>query len=222
MARQIFIGLWAEGTTDQRFLKSIIERTFNEIKFESDLDIDIFEVEAISVQNAPFIEQVLEAASYGLHHFGMNALCVHTDANNKSNTSTYEYKIIPARHYLESKHRDKYCKNLVALVPIQEIEAWMLADKELLKREIGTKKTDSELGIDKVPESIASPKEVIEKAIHVARAEFTKRRRSHLTIADLYLPIGQSIDLKKLSQLDSYQDFKENVREAFRKLNLLH
>ncbi len=98
----------------------------------------------------------------------------------------------------------------------------MLADKELLKKEIGTKKTDNELGFGRMPEAIASPKEVIEKAIHIARADFTKRRRSDLTIADLYSPIGQSIDLDKLARLDSYQDFKNNIRDAFRKLKLLH
>jgi uncharacterized membrane protein YfbV (UPF0208 family) len=30
------------------------------------------------------------------------------------------------------------------------------------------------------------------------------------------------MDLKKLETLPSYQDFKENVKQAFRKLNLLH
>ena len=30
------------------------------------------------------------------------------------------------------------------------------------------------------------------------------------------------MDLKKLESLPSYQNFKENVKKAFRRLNLLH
>lgn len=221
MVRQIFIGLWAEGTTDQRFLKSIIERTFNEIKSESPFDIDIFEVEAITVSNDTFIKQVLEAAANGLQ-LGINTLCVHADANNRSHQPTYEYKIVPAQQELNKQNEDEYCKILIAIVPIQEIEAWMLADKELLKRQIRTKKTDNELGIDRHPELIASPKEVIEKAILIAQTGLPKKRQDEITIDKLYLPIGQIIDLKKLDYLASYQDFKNNIREAFKKLKLLH
>lgn len=113
-------------------------------------------------------------------------------------------------------------KTLQDIVPIQETESWMLADKELLKQEIGTNRSDHELGINRFPEIIANPKEVISNAIRIARENITQRRRHHLTIADLYLPLGQSMDLDKLKDLSSYQDFKNNIREAFKKLNLLH
>ena len=98
----------------------------------------------------------------------------------------------------------------------------MLADKQLLKDEIGTNKTDSELKISRNPETIANPKEVIETAIKIARQNVTRKRRKDLSIADLYSAIGQKIDLDKLENLYSYQDFKDNVRKIFRKLNLLH
>ena len=49
MTKQIFIGLATEGTTDERFLKSLIVRTFEEIALtECVVDIDIF-VQSISV-----------------------------------------------------------------------------------------------------------------------------------------------------------------------------
>ena len=34
MARQIFIGLVTEGTTDVRFFRSIVERTFFQVAYE--------------------------------------------------------------------------------------------------------------------------------------------------------------------------------------------
>ncbi|MFK7908337.1 MAG: hypothetical protein AB8B69_24620, partial [Chitinophagales bacterium] len=78
------------------------------------------------------------------------------------------------------------------------------------------------LGINHPPENTADPKTVIIEAIRIAREEMSKKRRRKLTIADLYLPIGQGIDMEKLEQLSSYQKFKENVRIVFRELNLLH
>jgi len=98
----------------------------------------------------------------------------------------------------------------------------MLADKELLKSEIGSKKTDAKLGINRPPEKIANPKEIIENAIRIVEKERKKRGRKPLKIAELYQPIGDLVDLEQLDKLPSYQDFKENVRDAFRTLNLLH
>ena len=222
MARQIFIGLMREGTTDQLFLKSIIERTFDNIKFECNADIDIFDIEEIKTSTGTtFIEKVLESCSKGFENFGMMILCVHADADNKKIEDTYRNKIIPALTELDTKPSDMYCKIVVALVPIQETEAWMLADKELLKQEIGTDKSDNELQFNRHPELIANPKEVIENAIRIAREGYPKRRRKDLTISELYLPIGQALDLEKLEILCSYQDFKSNIKDAFRKLNLL-
>ena len=101
------------------------------------------------------------------------------------------------------------------------MESWMLADKVLLKTEIGTTKTDNELKIDRAPETIADPKFIIEEAIRIAQQEKTKRRRRELNISDIYLAIGQKISIEKLSQLQSYQQFQDNIRRAYRELHLM-
>ena len=110
---------------------------------------------------------------------------------------------------------------LVPLIPIQETEAWMLADTVLLKEQIGTKEEDTTLGIHRQPESVANPKEVIENAIRLAHQSTTKRRRCNLVIGDLYGIMGVSIDLEKLEKLSAYQDFKNNIRQVFRQRNIL-
>jgi hypothetical protein len=219
---QIFVGLITEGTTDIDFLLPIIEKTFNKVAFQckGQIDVEIFPIE-ISKINLGFIEQVITASKKGFDDFGMTVLCVQADADTKNLENTYEYKIKPAKVELEKQNGKAYCKNLVAIVPIQETEAWMLADKELLKSEIGTDKTDTELNIHRQPESVANPKEIIENAIRIARADLTKKKRANLSIGDLYIPIGTEIDLEKLETLSSYQAFQENVHEAFRKMNLL-
>lgn len=223
MARQIFIGLLAEGTTDQRFLEGIIQRTFTNLTFDCQKDIDIESVVNLSKDKQQnFVEAVLQAAKKGWDEFGITILCVHVDADSSTAVAVYQNKIQKAIATLAQQNENEYCKILVAIVPIQETEAWMLADSELLREQINTKKTANELGIHRSPETIANPKEVIEHAIKIAQQDKSKRRRRSLTIAELYLPLGQSVALEKLDQLPSYQDFKENIRTAFRQLNLLH
>ena len=101
------------------------------------------------------------------------------------------------------------------------MESWMLADKALLKNEIGTTKTDNELKIDRAPETIADPKAVIEEAIRIAQQEKTKRKRRELNISDIYFAMGQKITIKKLEQLQSYKHFQDDIRNAYRELHLM-
>lgn len=219
---QIFAGLFTEGSSDVLFLESIVERTLQSVAFECQGEIDI-EVKTIQINKSglSFVNQVFEASKKGFSDFGITILCVHADADDSTLDETYKNKINPVTNILLLQDENKYCKILAAVVPIQEIESWMLSDKELFKAEINTKKSDLELGIHRLPETIANPKEVVENAIRIARETVVKRRRNNLTISDLYLPLGISIDLEKLEQLPSFQDFKKNIRIAFRSLNLL-
>lgn len=222
MSRQVFIGLMSEGTTDNRFLESVVKRTFEEIGFDCNGDIEI-DVRFISIDKTGlgFVEQVLASSKKGIEEFGIMILCVHSDADSATDLNTFQNKMIPAKNEIDTKDENEYCKIITAIVPVQMIEAWMLADKELLKKEIGTNKTNNELNINRQPEDIANPKTVIEEAIRIARAEFTKRKRKDLTISELYLPIGQKITIEKLNTLPSFLKFKDSIRKAYRDLNYL-
>jgi Domain of unknown function (DUF4276) len=219
---QIFAGLLVEGSTDTVFLQNIVQKTIESVAFEckGQIDIEVLPIE-INKTGLNFPEQVITAAKKGMDDYGIQIICVHADADHTNSSNTYGYKINPAKAELSAQNPNEYCTILVALVPVREMEAWILADKELLKSEIGTTKSDTELGIHRAPESIANPKEVIESAIRIARADMTKKRRHTLTLLDLYLPLGVSMDMQKLEKLPSYQDFKSNIRNAFVALNLL-
>jgi hypothetical protein len=222
MSRQIFVGLMTEGNTDNRFLESIVKKTFDEIGFECNGDVETY-VRFISIDKTGlgFVEQVLASSKKGTEEFGIMILCVHSDADSITDFNTFQNKIIPAMNEINLKNDNEYCKIITAVVPVQMIEAWMLADKELFKKEIGTYKTDNELNINRRPEEIANPKILIEEAIRIARAEFTKRRRKDLAISELYLPIGQKITIEKLDTLPSFLKFKDAIREAYRSLNYM-
>jgi len=219
--RQLLIGLFTEGTTDVRFLTSIIKRTFEDICFECQGELEILDIQNIRIKKDTFSKDVINASRAGVNDFGIMLLCVHTDADDSTDTNVYQTKITPALNAIENCN-ENICKNIVPIVPIQMTEAWMLADKNLFKKMIGTSKNDNELGIYKAPEEYTDPKETIKTAIKIANQERTKRHRKDLVISDLYLPTGQSISIDKLKNIPSYSNFQTNIREVLQKMNYLY
>ncbi|RZK12799.1 MAG: DUF4276 family protein [Flavobacterium sp.] len=224
MSNFILAGLFTEGTTDVRFLSSVVERTLQDIAFDCTGDIETkLEIIKINKKNLDFNQQVLQASKLAFEKFGIIILFVHADSDNDDDEVVFNSKINPANDQLLLQDENTYCKELVAIVPIQMTESWMIADKELLKSQIGINKTDAELGIHINPELITDPKNHIEKIIQQSKEEQTKRRRSKgLQISELYQIIGQAVELSELEKLSSYLKFKNSLIDKLKKLNFYH
>jgi hypothetical protein len=216
----VTIGFYTEGTTDDRFLQSIIKRTFDSVALECASDIEVYEPEIVAAAAATFSE-ALVVASQAAAAQGALVLCIHTDADARSDQSVFTRKLIPAFAAVQQA-QPAGCTNLVAIVPVRMSEAWILADTVLLKKEIGTESTDQELGLHRAPEAYADPKAAIEEAIRLAFEHRTRRHRHQISLTDLYLPLGQKIGLEKLAKLPSYQKFRAGVQTAFQQLNYLY
>lgn len=224
MSNFILAGLYTEGNTDVRFLSSVVERTLFDIAFDCtgviETNLEIIEFGRTGLN---FNQQILNASKLGFEKYGILILFIHTDSDDATDTQVFQSKILPALDMLSQKSKEEYCVNLVAIVPIQMTEAWMLADKELLKDEIGIKNTDFELGIHLDAESISNPKELIESIIRKSKEDLTKRRRSKgLEISDLYQIIGQKIELSQLDKISSYLKFKGSLIAKLKELNFYH
>ena len=223
MSNFILGGLFTEGNTDVKFLSSVVERTLEAVAFECSGYIET-KVETININKSGlnFNQQVKEASRVSFRNFGVSLLFVHTDSDSLSDELIFQSKITPAKLILLEQD-ETYCKNIVAIVPIQMTESWMIADKELLKKEIGIDKSDTELGIQSMPELINNPKFIIEEIIRISKEDETKRKRNKgLQISDLYQIIGQKIDLKELEKLSSYIKFKQSLIDELKELNFYH
>jgi len=218
---QLFVGLMAEGVTDYRFLKPIVEKTLIQIAYScpGQIDITVFDIQYSKMGG--FVEQVTDASRRGFNEFGIMILVIHTDADSSTPENAYNHKIIPAKNRINEFNEDTLCTHTAALIPVFETESWMLADKDFLRKQIGTKKTDALLEIDGHPESLSSPKEKIEKAIRIGRMDFPPKIQSKLKIEDLYSITGEAMELEKLSGYNSYQDFVENLKKELIQLNFL-
>ena len=223
MSNFIFAGLFTEGNTDVRFLSSVVERTLQDVAFDCTGDIET-KVEIINVNKLglSFNQQILQASKVAFDKFGTLFLFIHTDSDSANDNLAFQSKIIPAQALLKQQD-DSFCKDVIAIVPIQMTESWMIADTELLKNEIGIDKSNAELGINLNPESINNPKTVIEEIIRASKEDETRRKRSKgLIISDLYQIIGQKIELSELEKLSSYMKFKNSLIDKLKELNFYH
>ena len=221
--KQIMIGLVAEGTTDIRFLYHIVYRTFEEVACK--LCDDAIEIIPYIIKDVDkgdsFTDMLLNASKASIEQAGAMTLVVHTDSDTDTYDERYEHKFVPALKLLDNyKDDDNYCSIITPLIPVRMMEAWMLADLELLKEQIGTGKSDADLGLLRSPETIADPKALISDAIRIATAGLAKRRQ-RLSISDLYGVIGGSLSLDKLLRLPSYQKFVDSVIDTFSKLGYI-
>lgn len=218
---QIIIGYTTEGTTDSRFLSSVIYRTFVNVGFECRKEIEVVEpliyIEKGNENN--FVEKIHGCCRMSSEK-GVMVFCIHVDSDSNNDENVFTTRMRPLSERINAEERE-ICKNIVPVVPVQMIESWMLADKQLLKEEIGTMMSDAELGINKHPEWVTDPKKIIEDAIRIAREGMVRRRRRDLTISELYQPLGQKIAIENLDKLPSYMKFKDAVRVAYRALNYL-
>ncbi|MVM42184.1 DUF4276 family protein [Spirosoma sp. HMF3257] len=221
MSNIITVGIIAEGSTDYRFLGGIIRRTFETVAMECATDIDVYSVDPIEVNKTAITDYVFNAAKRADEH-GIMVMCVHVDADAETDKDAFADRINPAFDRVQIDKTADLCRNLVPVVPVRMVEAWMLGDKIALKQEMNTTLTDTELGIDRPPERIADPKACIEEAIRHSQKHKTRRHRYELTIGDLYEPLGINAQIAQLVLLPSFKKFQEAVRDAFRELGYLH
>ncbi|HBV15130.1 DUF4276 family protein [Chryseobacterium carnipullorum] len=219
--KQLFIGLISEGTTDTRFLFSVVERTIEQIVFNFGDATEIYIEELKKDSGKSFVNQIIDAnVIYHKENF-INILLVHNDADYEDDSRVLQNKYSPLIQSIESNN-DVICKEIVPIIPVYMIEAWMLADTDLLLDEISTNKTKAELGINGNPESFTNPKNKIKEALQIINQQKPKKRRKDLQINDLYQIIGQKIEIEKLLELNSFIKFYTQITDSLIKLKFIH
>jgi hypothetical protein len=141
------LALYCEGNTDRDFLPTIIQRTAQDIlnkrarRYVEVLAVDV--VAGISKQKDG--QDILEAA---MQMYGYHAMVIHKDADSRTYKATREQCFEPG--YLLAKHnRHMACEHLIPIIPVREVEAWMLADHEVLRKVLELQERLQNLGLPK-------------------------------------------------------------------------
>ena len=118
MSNFILAGLFTEGTTDVRFLSSVVERTLIDVVFDCAGEFETkVEVITINKSGLNFNQQIIEASRFAFDKFGVVFLFVHTDSDASTDELIFRTKIVPAEENLLLQD-DEHCKHIVAIVPI--------------------------------------------------------------------------------------------------------
>lgn len=223
MAYPILISLTVEGTTDTRFLEALMEPIFQEMALryvEGDVDCTVF-VQGRYDKSEGFTEGIVKASKEAMSIFGASTLAVHTDADKMTYDERRNTNFTDVLEKVRELDKAEYCTVITPVIPVRMIEAWMLADRDLLRKELGTTMTNVQLDIDGNPEDFADPKSKIEEAIRKAEENAThKKPANRVTIADLYQIIGKSVSIEKLEQMDSFRRFEGEILFTFREIGL--
>lgn len=219
---QLFIGLISEGSTDNRFLFSVIKRAIDEIIFEYGGVTEIYIEEIKKDVRKPFKKQIIDAnKNYHKENF-INILLIHNDSDYQDDSRVLNDKFIPLMNEIDLIEEELICKEIIPIIPVYMIEAWMLADIDLFLNEISSGKDKTELKLNGDPESFTDPKEKIKNALQIINQEKPKKRRKDLQINELYQLIGQKIEISKLLSLKSFKKFHDNLCDSLNKLNFIH
>lgn len=122
--------LYCEGNIDRHFLPKVIERTAGKIILSHATNyVDILPVTVTDVAKQEQGKDILQAA---MQAYGYHALIVHKDSDHRTYEETKIQCIEPGCTLVRRSRKD-VCKNLVPIIPVREVEAWMIADGEVLR-----------------------------------------------------------------------------------------
>jgi len=160
-------GLYAEGPTDNRFLPIMIRRISELILAQHDCT-NIEALEPIVIKKSPSIssrdECILQAAREAAEY---HALIVHSDADNRTHKQT-RIALFDPRYELVQRTEGNVCKDLLPIIPVRMVEAWMLADHEKLREVLRTSLATQDLGLHERPRQVelyGDPKETLKQIV---------------------------------------------------------
>ena len=223
MAYPVLIVLTVEGDTDTRFLGALLEPVFQEMALrhvDDDVDCTVY-VQGRFDKSEGFTDGIVKASKEAMNNFGATTLAVHSDSDRMTYDERRNTNFDDVFKEMKLLDKDEYCTVVTPVIPVRMIESWMLADRDMLRMELGTTMTNAQLGIDGNPEEFADPKAKIEEAINKAKENATHRRPANsVRIADLYQIMGKSIGIDKLERLVSFRRFEGEILVTFSKIGL--
>lgn len=224
---EVTIALYAEGSTDNRFLPVIIQRTCIAILIRYErFNTDVLLPQGIYVDKTRVDSKldhcILDAARQA---YGYHLLIVHADGDSGDYQQARNERFEPG-YVLVQQNQDTVCKILIPIIPIRMIEAWLLADQEALKEVLHISSAIHELHNFGIPEKTKEveryrdPKNILLQIIRKIYPRLPERRHKQI-LANLYEELAPIISIERLLQVPSYQQFIKDLEAAFQMLNLI-
>ncbi|MEZ0111216.1 hypothetical protein ABH920_005231 [Catenulispora sp. EB89] len=203
--RPLLAVLVCEGASDEWFLPVLLRRAIQRLCDGGRVEVQVeVEVAAADHQRPDTIIDALDE----LPRF--DVVLYHHDGTPAASA---EAKIEEVRRDVTTVRREPF----VAVVPVRETEAWLLADVATLARAVGVPSAvviEAAAARAKDVEGVADPK----KALNSLAAAAAGRRRSGSRLQaerpDLYAAVAADLDLDRLRQVPSFQRWWDEMAQA--------
>jgi hypothetical protein len=212
MKRQWISGFYGEGNSDKYFFPTLCLRVLaNMGPNEAFLPVEPLEKPSIP---EPTHKNFLLAIAKEYVNFDL--LFIHVDADAPDIELAYQNKILPVLQSAQASPKI-YNTNWVAIIPVRNLEAWILADFEAFKASTGTKLPATELGFPPRPidaEKLADPKATLNQALKLAYKKRTSNYEDELG------SIAKRINLNMLRKLPAYQGFEQQLHTVLERVGI--
>ena len=216
----VTFGLYAEGRTDERFLPILIRRASENVLIQYDRsNIEAIEPILIKVQYDSYPDRADRIRAAAQEACGYHALIIHADADDLDYQQAYNERFKPGLERVRVEQN--VCRELIPIIPVRMIEAWMLADIEALEKVLDTAINPRSLQLKKTHqvEKYQDPKSTLESII---QSVFPNKQKQWSRIKGLlYAELAPLIRLSCLKQVPAYKEFEQELSRVLKILNLI-
>lgn len=230
--RNLYLALYCEGPTDERFLPILIERLiFELVEQRRGESIEIYPFFFVNKQKFRVTgnaERILEAAKQCREQ---TILFVQFDVDSQSLEEARQTRFEPGLNKINAVPlTERLCRHLVPVIPDRMIETWILADWKSVLKEPERKMSKVELAelrnqlksrgcnLPAQPHQAVAdrtPKQTLEHIIKIVRGQ------QSAALGDLHENAAKCIDLKILRKLKAFQQFESELIAKLAELRII-
>lgn len=210
--RFLLAVLVCEGVSDEWFLPVLLQRAIQRLCIEGRVEVQV-EVEVVAADHQRSttilgaLDQVPRFEVLLYHHDGAPA-------------GTAQAKVDEIRRAVTAARREPF----VAVVPVRETEAWLLADHAALANAAGRQAVPPLVAVApraRDVEALPDPKKTLNTAIATAAGRRASGSRLQADRPDVYADIATNLDLDLLRQVPSFQCWWDEMAQALEKMGFL-
>ncbi|GGL87468.1 MULTISPECIES: DUF4276 family protein [Micromonospora] len=200
--RYLTSALVSEGRTDDQFLPRLLGRALTQLCYTAFEDaVEVADVQVLRDRKGPSsVQDVVNLVDENRAAFSL--IFFHRDQGADADRVRREW-VTPLRTLWGDR-----VEQMVAVVPVRETEAWLLADGDALRDALGVRGwTDETMGLPANPahvERLGDPKRVLNDLMQ----RVSRSREDH------YVQLGELVALDRLQQVPAYQRWWTDTRQA--------
>jgi len=209
MTKELRIAFCGEGPTDSRIVPILIEKIIGQLTPVEPFDL------AIARQHwdtrLPFVDAVVEVVEQA--QLSYDLVVAHVDADSRDEQQVRTRKIVPAERAVATHGLSSPL--LIWAIPVQAVEAWLLASADAFAAALGQSQRVRELSFPADPEFIhrTDAKHLYEESVYQLLAK-TQRKRREIKPALHQTSVVEQTPMTELRRLPAFRRFEERLKDV--------